>query len=556
MKVFIKGKGEITLSDNDYIAEGGAGKVYGKQGLAFKIYLDPDNMIPLPKFKELSAIKNDRIVRPLDILQDPKTNKPIGFTMILLDNSHTTPLAQLFTLGFRRKYGIQPDDMLKLVQDLRQTYDDVHAAQCLVIDGNEFSFKVDNQMTKVYVLDVDSFQTPSYPATFQMESIKDWHTQGYNQNTDWFAWGVVSFQMMIGIHPYRGFHKIHKDHFQDRMQRNLSVFDKDVDLPPSVLPFTVVPPTLLAWYKAVFQDGKRMPPPADFVGGAIVITADIRHISGTDKFEIVLVDTAMADLVEFLSVGGVRVMLTTDVTKKYPGAVYVGIGPKLGRVVYAYIDNGLGKLVMQNGQPLSVNIAADQMMAHDGRVYYKNGPAVYQLDIHETPTNTLASPRLVANVHELNTRLFEGVAIMSLVGTPHLVVFPEPNISYTIPVKEIKGQIVDAKYDNRIAMVVMADSKGKYHRLVLRFAKDFKSYEVVQTVNDITFTGLNFVTLTKGICANINEKNEVELFTNVMGNAMMKVIADPMIKSDMRLTKDGDQVLFTKGKQLYSLKMK
>jgi DNA-binding helix-hairpin-helix protein with protein kinase domain len=326
MKVFIKGKGEIELTDNDFIAEGGAGKVYGKQGLAFKIYLDPSNMIPLPKFNELSAIKNDRIIRPLDILLDPKTNKSIGFTMVLLDNSHTTPLAQLFTLGFRRKYGVQPEDMVKLVLDLHKTYEDVHAAKCLMIDGNEFSFKVDNQMTKVYVLDVDSFQTPSYPATFQMESIKDWHTQGFNVNTDWFAWAIVTFQMMIGIHPFRGFHKIYKDDFRERMQRNLSVFDKNVDLPPSVMPFTTIPPTLLAWYKAVFQDGKRMAPPSDYIGGAIVITADIRRINGTDKFEITLVNTYASDLVEYLSVGGVRFALTTAVTKKYPGAVHIGVG--------------------------------------------------------------------------------------------------------------------------------------------------------------------------------------------------------------------------------------
>jgi hypothetical protein len=148
------------------------------------------------------------------------------------------------------------------------------------------------------------------------------------------------------------------------------------------------------------------------------------------------------------------------------------------------------------------------------------------------------------------------MAIMSLMGSGHVVLFPEPHVSYTLPVKEIKGTVVDAKYDNRIAMIVVADSKGKYHRHVLRFAKDFKSYELVQTVNDITFTGLNFVTLDKGICAHINEKNELELFTNVMGQGTIKQIPDPMIKGDMRLAKDGDRVMFTKGRELYSLKMK
>ena len=555
MKVFIKGKGEISLSDNDFIAEGGQGKVYGKSGVAYKIYIDPANMISLPKFDELSRISSDRVIRPLDVILNPKTNKAIGFTMKHLDNGQTTPLAQLFTKGFRNRSGITPDDMLGLVKDMQSTYSNIHKAGCLVIDGNELSFKVDNGVKEVYFLDVDSFQTPNYPATFQMESIKDRHTHGFNENTDWFAWGIVTFQALIGIHPFKGFHKVHKDDFMKRMDLNLSVFSTDVDLPPVVQPFSVIPSTLLQWYKAVFQDGKRLPPPTDYVG-VVIITTDVRHISGTDKFEITLMEKLGSDIVEFLSVGGTRVKLTTATTKSFTRGVYVGIGPKMGRIVFAYIDNGAVSISTDRGQSLPVTLNAEQMMSYAGRIYYKNGTNVYQIELHETPQHTLATARAVGNVHEKATRLFEGMAIQNLFGSAHVSLFPEPNVCRTIAVKEIKGTVVDAKFDNRIAMVVTADTQGKYHRHVLRFAKDYGSYEVMQTVDDITYTGLNFVVLDKGICCHINEKSEVELFTNSIGNTLMKVVSDPMIKSDIRLAKDGDQVLFFKGTELYTLKLK
>lgn len=552
MKVYIKGKGEVDLSQNDFLAQGGQGSVWGKGGIAYKVYTDPAAMIPSAKIHELSVLTDPKIIRPQDILLDRKNN-PIGYTMRHLNN--TVALCQLFTKGFRDRNAITPEIVLDLVKDMQKTYQHIHSANILVVDGNEMNFLVGSGFNEVYFIDVDSYQTQNYPAVALMESIRDRHCNGkFDKNTDWFAWGIVTFQLLIGIHPYKGKHKTING-LDDRMVNNVSVLRKEVGIPPVCQPFTVIPSTLRDWYKAVFDDGKRLPPPFDYAG-VIILTADIRHITGTDKFEVKLLETSDADIVEFLSTGGVKVTVTTKMTKSAGGPISIGVGPRMGTVVFGTVQNNFASLSLNSGQKLPFNFAAEQMTAYDGRIYFKNGTTVYQVDINELKTSTIPAPRAVSNVHEKATKLFDGIAIQNLFGTAFITVFPEKDMSYTLQVKEIKGKIVDAKYSDRIVMVVAVDSAGKYNRYVLRLSKDFSSYEVFQTVQDIVHTGLNFTVLPKGICCHINEKNEVELFTNQPGNTVMKVVSDPMISSDMRLSRDGNDVLFAKGKELYLLKMK
>lgn len=553
MKLYIKGKGEITLTQNDYLAEGGEGKIFAKGGTAYKLYNDPNKMIPLAKIGELGVLQNPKIIRPMDVVFD-KVNNPIGYTMRHLSN--TLSLCQLFTKGFRDRNSISPNMMLELVKDMQKTFHHIHNNGLLIVDANEMNFLVDNTFKDVYFIDVDSYQTPNYPATALMESIRDRHSLGkFNQNTDWFAWGIVTFQMFIGIHPYKGKHPTYNG-MNERMEKNISVLSKDVGIPPVCQPFANIPPTLLAWYSAVFQEGKRIPPPIDYDGMTVITTQVIRHIAGTDKFEINLLHTAVDDIAEYLSCNGVRITLTTDKASSCAGQVYIALTDKMGSDYYAHIENGIVALSDKRGKAVGVNIAAEQMASYSGHVYFKNGAKMFRLELHEMKSGIIASARQVGNVHEKATKMYDGIAIQNIFGTAHLMFFPQPNVNRDFAIPEIKGKIVDAKYDNRVAMVIAVDKQGKYNRYVLRFSKDFDKYEVLQTVPDITFTGINFVVIDKGICCHINEKGEVELFTNQIGNGLMKIVDDPMVKTDMRLFKDGDQVLFAKGKEMYTLKMK
>ena len=55
MKVVVSGK-IINLTDNDYLAQGGQGSIYIKNGIVYKIYHDIKNLIPESKITELQDL--------------------------------------------------------------------------------------------------------------------------------------------------------------------------------------------------------------------------------------------------------------------------------------------------------------------------------------------------------------------------------------------------------------------------------------------------------------------------------------------------------------------
>jgi len=103
--------------------------------------------------------------------------------------------------------------------------------------------------------------------------------------------------------------------------------------------------------------------------------------------------------------------------------------------------------------------------------------------------------------------------------------------------------------------MVMAAEGGKYHRFVFRFDSEFKSYDV-RKVEDVTATGLNFVTLDSGVCVCLNEDEELELFSCKKGSKSVKTIQDPVLGGDMRLVKNYGELMFFRENKLYKMKMK
>src|SRR5947199_212129 len=82
----------------------------------------------------------------------------------------------------------------------------------------------------------------------------------FSPETDWFSFAIISFQMFIGIHPYRGLHPSLPD-LDARMSANVSVLNPRVSIPKLCYPFSVIPQAYRDWYRAIFEDGKRVPPP-------------------------------------------------------------------------------------------------------------------------------------------------------------------------------------------------------------------------------------------------------------------------------------------------------
>ena len=563
MQVFVKGKKDkINLTKNHFVASGGEGSIYVSHGTAFKIYQNPKGVIPYSKMKELSAIKNLNVIKPENLVLDNK-NRPIGYTMKHVPKAYA--LCQIFPKAFRDRTGMDTKNVLHLVQRIQNTIVDVHKEDILLVDGNEMNYLVDKNFKEVYFIDVDSYQTKSFPATAIMASIKDWHmahSKAFTEMSDWFSFCVVSFQMFCGIHPYKGKHPTIKG-MEDRMKANIPVFHKDVGFPKNVLPFDVIPQAYKDWYKAVLHEGKRLAPPTDPVQ-VVIVPVSVTTVIGNESFDITEVFEYDTNIVKYISVNGTRITITSNdlyinnkkISQKYNKNMHVAITPLMNKVISASLING--NIVLYNssdGEVPTHDIKADDIMSYKDRVYIRNNDMVSELSFVEMGKKIHAVPKHVGNVMENSTKFYDGVIIQNVLGSFVASVFPTEGVHRQIQCPEFKGyQVIDAKYRDNV-LIVIASQKGKYNKFILKFDDKFSSYSLRKVV-DISYVGINFIVLDNGVAVHINEDEELEIFSNKKDSSTIKVIDNSLISGDMKLFNDGMQVMFSKGKKLYKLKMK
>lgn len=556
MKVTVNGS-SITLGKNNFLASGGEGEIYTKNRIAYKIYQKPERMIPAGKMQELSAIKNPNVIRPQDPILNTK-NKPIGYTMRFVPDTYA--LCQLFTKAFRNRNNLTHDQMQKLIKKLYGIVSDVHQAGVLIVDLNEMNFLSSKDFEEIYAIDTDSYQTRSYPATAIMDSIKDRHSKKFSKDTDWFSYGIISFQMFTGIHPYKGRHKNIKN-IDERMQKNISVFNSDVSVPKACYPFDVIPEVYRNWYKAVFDDGKRLPPPSDFNTVEVTVRVDI--VRGTNNIDVELLQECQGNIIEAVYMNGMKV-LTDKVleltphkkTPVSPSGVYFFKTPS-GTPLLAKLNNESLKILNPDSkEDVKSSISGQSLMTYDGSLYIKANDKILFADVIEVGKNIIVSSKIAATVLEGASKFFDGVLIQNLLGSFYVSIFPESGVHYQIHMKELDShRVLDAKYDSGVLMVVILDRSGKYDRLVFRFDKNFSTYDV-RRVDGITPVGLNFCTLDNGIVVCVNEDDNLEVFSSKKDSSGLKIVQDKTISSDMKLFKSGSKLLFTKQNKLYSARMK
>ena len=132
--------------------------------------------------------------------------------------------------------------------------------------------------------------------------------------------------------------------------------------------------------------------------------------------------------------------------------------------------------------------------------------------------------------------------------------FPQPAHCYQLNIKELDGyKIIDAKYENNVLVVVGITLQGQYDRFVFRLDKS--NYDC-RKVENILFTGLNFVVNDAGVCVLLNEEEHIEIFSNKINSGKVKEIEDNCISGDMKLYCNGSKILFSKGNKMFSLSMK
>lgn len=257
----------VVLTDTHHLATGGEASVYLRDNVVFKIYTDPAKAIARGidrKLVLLRALAHPGIAAPTGLVLD-KAGDLIGLTMPFVVGD---PLCKLFTNTWRDPRQFGPAETGKLVDGMREIVQVAHAAKAIMVDANELNWIAGGANgTAPVAIDVDSWQLAGFPATVIMPSIADHSSAGqgidrFNEGTDWFAWGVVTYNLWTGIHPYKGTHPTYgRGNLEQRMRARASVFESGVQLPPAARDPALIPPRLLAWYERTFQSTERTAPP-------------------------------------------------------------------------------------------------------------------------------------------------------------------------------------------------------------------------------------------------------------------------------------------------------
>lgn len=560
LKVYLQGHSdEIILNDIDFVYQGGEGSIYKKNNTAYKIYIDSAKVISSDKVKELSVLTDPNIIIPTNFVVDSK-GKKLGYTMRFIKDTH--PLLCLFTRSFKQRNNVSYEQTLNLVKDLQRIVQFVHEKKILIVDLNEMNFLTDKDFKEIYAIDVNSYQTPHYPATAIADQIRDRQNSKFNTGTDWFSFGIISFQMLTGIHPYKGNHPNFSgpklEQFDARMKANISVFDKQATYPTTVDSFSNIPQLLRDWYKVVFQDGKRLSPPINYEGIAIVITPVARLEKGkyftiNKDFELPNSITKTYVLNDFVIHYCKGFYGISNKVNKYPSITNKAlpiVTPKSNKVIFCWSENNQIKAYCENTKVDILTCGSDLFLSDD-RLYVKCEDSILEIVPFELNSNIKLLTKNIAKVMPNATQVFDGFVLQNILGHYYATIFPESGKSYQIKLEELDGwKVIDAKYENHVLMAIRAKS-GKNDKVVYRFSQDFKEKDSRIIEDDSV---INFTVNQSGVVGSICSTDEIEVFSNKINSKTISY-KDPAIDSLCALFHSGNSMMFTKGKAIYRFSM-
>ena len=561
MEVFVNGKA-ITLTQQNFVAKGGEGKIFQKGDLAYKIYEHLTKMIPSAKIAELN-VPDPNVIHPLDLVMNKKKQN-IGFTMDWLGDDNIA-LCKLFTSKFQKDQGIGNDHIIQLVQNIKKTTETIHENKCLIVDGNELNYLVKPNFVTPLFIDTNAWKTASYPPTAIMPSIRDWTTDEFSALTDWFSFAIVTFQLFVGIHPFKGKHKSYrKNDFVNRVRDRVSVFNAEVGLPPTVRDFNLIPSRYKDWYYKIFENGDREPPP-QLPGEIGKMQVIVKLVKSTGAFEIV----SIQEFEDEILYHDPEYQFTKTADKIYLGKadfkvskdVELIITPLEKLPILVKVEDGIAKFkCLKTGYDVKgAQLACTDTAIINNTLYLKNREKFVEMTFKVAGSNILPAVKTVWTVEPLSSQIFSNVIFQSVLGKAFLCIpipFHDKKSQFYIKaIPELDNyRVIEAKYQNSMC-VVIGHNGNEYNRLTFVFDPKFATYRC-NVVKGIDYAPLNFAVLDNGVCIMITEDNGVEILLNRMDKPDIKRVEDPDIDNTMRLFKDGTRVKFFKDNSLYSMKMK
>ena len=448
MKIFHKGR-PLTLSDTYLLGAGGEGKVYAIGKIAYKVYHEVSHALPLGKIQELSKIQDPRVINPIDPIQDERGNL-CGYTMQRVSRYKT--LCEVSTCAYRERHGIPMSTMVTIVGEIETTLPIIHAAGVVLGDLNDLNILVDPQTAQIAFIDLDSAQTPTYPLTAIMDSIRDPRTHPpYTPDQDWYALAVLAFRAFTGSGPYRGFHPSGLKELE-RKEKGLTCFDAGARLPASAYPISEIPTRYRDWLASTLAHEFRgapgsfnakpknlplSPPPAkDAMWGE-----PFPHpVPGT---------------LRILPCGGEEVLITQtpkgwsatyqQTTQTVPrGSVFVNTPRDPFPLAVWEEKETLWGVSLNPARPNRVQIPLQVQAfhrSHTGGLICHEGGVLYRLDWSWNNTDPFFYTSRIGNCHPHLTLLFEGGALTTILGR-HVLILTNSSGCIEYPLPHLDGKVI------------------------------------------------------------------------------------------------------------------
>jgi hypothetical protein len=571
LSVILEGHGDVRLTQNDYLATGGEGTVFRHGGFVIKVYLDSKKMQRegmTEKIRLLASIRHPYIVSPRGIVTDMH-GQAIGFFMNHVDGE---PLPRIFTNAFWTRNGFAIDHASTLIDRMRDTLQAAHGSGAILVDANEMNWLT--MFGGIYgkpeprVIDVDSWAIGRWPATVIMPSVRDWHTSGFGRESDWFAWGIVSFQVYTGIHPYKGgLDGFKPGELERRMRENASVFSPGIRLNAAVRDFSTIPGKLFDWYKATFQHGQRTIPPSPFDKGFATahIAQTKRMFVGANSLVVYekIFDQSGDPALRIFPCGAVllRSGMVFDLTLKTRIAHAAGSGSEVISVIRGWLvaemkdGNVWTRFIERSGlteHVLRSPVRGTSIVRFDNRLF-----VVTENGLTELCVTILGKP--VLSVGQTwgalpnSTRWFDGIGVQDTFGAIYLIAPFGDQACAHIRVRELDGLTpLSAKAGNRFATIVASDQSGAYRKFEFSFGERYDDYRLWESGTD--HADLNIAILPRGVCATIINDGILDIFVPRTG--ALKKVTDRSLNTRMALDRIEENVVYIENGALWQVRLK
>lgn len=565
--VNLEKRGRLTIRPSDYIATGGEGSIYRASGTVIKLYVDQRKIAKMAeKIELLSRVKHPYIIAPHGTVQN-RIGEVIGIHMPYVDGE---PLPRTFTNDFRAREKFTDKDAAQFAFKMQEAVRFAHANGALLVDPNELNWLAvmnGKNGPEPRVIDVDSWAIGKWPATVVMQSIRDWHTKGFTQLSDWFAWGIVTFQIFTGIHPYKGtIDGFKPGDLEGRMKANASVFSPKAKLSRAVRDFSCIGAPLLDWYAAVFQNGERSVPPSPLAQTTIAKAAVVKHLTALPAGNLIftkLYGNANDPAVRIWPCGIIMLRSGTlfDIaSKRAIGALASQNGEVIttpdGWLVTDRIDGNLIfshiRQASKKANELPFPLVGRHIIRYENRMFVVTAGGLTEVIFRDLGKPVLSAGNTWGAMLN-STRWFDGIGIQDAMGATFLIMPSGKAGLMHIRIKELDGlKPITAKAENGFAAIIALDAHGAYQKLEVASNEHDGTYRAWKGITDSP--ELNISILPKGVCATIADDGELTIFVPATRNVVK--VREQRIAADMILARIGEKTAYLHNGEVWSVTMK